>query len=355
MQCIPRIPAILSIIFSSLILVAVWKRPPAVRREPYHRMMFCLSLYDVLGGIWLALGSIPVPEEYGIPGSIGNTQICSAQGFFVHFSVCATNIYNTALVVYFLVKVRYNVHDSTITKWFEPTAHFLAFALSMAAALAGIILQVFNPIGFGGPSNSPLCYIQAFPPGCDFIPGMECTRGANASTVVWYIAAAPQIASTSTILVSLGLVMHTIVVSDRRSRQYQFNNTAKPDEFVDLDPESARSKDVLDAPKKPPTTTSRKNNRSNTSSIVKVVGKRCLLYGAVFLNTFLWTSISMIVHNKEPPEWNSFWLGCMAFIFMPLQGFFNFYIYIAPRYKSLRKENTDKTICWALYHSVHGV
>lgn len=373
LQIIPRLPAALSLVGSSLIVVAVLKRRGALRKEPYHRMMFCLSLYDVLGGIWMALGSVPVPAEYGIPGSAGNTRICSAQGFFIHFTVGATIAYNTALVMYFLMKVRYNVTDFAIAKWYEPAVHALALFLSLANALSGVALEIFNPIGFGGPSNSPLCYIQAFPPGCDFVPDMECTRGGNASEAMWYTTIVPYLATTAATLVALALVMHTIVVSERRSDKYRFGAASEQrcsGESGGPDPENPSSGDGGRSTNATSVTGSSgggghsTNSASGTgdgrhptsstsgASMIPVVGKRCLQYGLVFLNTFLWTAISMVVHNKEPPEWDSFWLGCLAFLFMPLQGFFNFLIYVSPRYNRLREENGDKTRLWALHQTI---
>ena len=170
LQYIPRVPAVLSIIGSTLIIVAVINRRGALRNQPYHRMMFTLSVYDIVGAVWLAFGSLPVPEVFGIPGSRGNLKVCSAQGFFIHWSAIGTNIYNAAIVIYFLLKVRYSIADKKFAERLEPSVHVVALLASIAFALTGVILKVFNPIGFGGPSNSPLCYIQAFPPGCDFVP-----------------------------------------------------------------------------------------------------------------------------------------------------------------------------------------
>lgn len=358
--------------------MAVYKRPNALKSEPYHRMMFCLSLYDLLGALWMVLGSIPVPEMYGIPGSVGNTEVCSAQGFFIHFSAIASNIYNAGIVVYFLLKVRYNVSDRNVTKryGYEQAVHWSALILSLIFALIGIGFQVFNPIGFGGASNSPLCYIQAFPPGCDFsfVPE-ECIRGGNASSIIWYIAIGPFMITTLVLLVSLALVLHTVVQKGRATRRFNFKratgfptassipdsstieipkSSAQPDANEDDDdnfaddnnlPSNSNTKHTISR-------SSTGEKRVKASSMELAVGKRCLVYGLVFLNTFLWTSISMIIHNQDPPSWNSFPIGCLAFIFMPIQGIFNFMIYISPRYKKIAKENGEKTKLWALYQSI---
>jgi hypothetical protein len=224
---------------------------------------------------------------------------------------------------------------------------------------------------------------------------MECLRGANAGTVAWYIAIAPFMLATLILLASLALVLKTVVDKERQSRRFAFRPATRrklpeltEDDLPPANEEGTeRQEDQADTKcndnwkenysdrerkavsfsitedDKPDglqssaqghatTTTTVRPSKTRTEKMAQEVTKRCLFYGIVFLNTFLWTSISMIVHNKEPPEWNSFWLGCLAFIFMPLQGFLNFVIYISPRYKQERKKDPESKRLWALWRSV---
>jgi len=62
---------------------------------------------------------------------------------------------------------------------------------------------------------------------------------------------------------------------------------------------------------------------------------QALLYSLVFINTITWSSMETIYYliGKEYDDFgDQYWISILALTFFPLQGFFNFLIFIRPRY-----------------------
>ena len=90
---VPRVSGIASAISSSIIIYQIF-RSAAKLSTIYHRIMFCMSVSDIILSVGYALTSLPMPaempmeEELGIywPGPrYGNTTTCNIQGFMTSF------------------------------------------------------------------------------------------------------------------------------------------------------------------------------------------------------------------------------------------------------------------------------
>lgn len=105
---VPRIIGCLSAISSAVIIFLVF-RTVARLSTVYHRVMFCMSLCDIIGSIGIALTTLPMPavmpEEKKLnllywPGPrYGNTVTCNAQAFFITFGAVGMFGYNVTLCI----------------------------------------------------------------------------------------------------------------------------------------------------------------------------------------------------------------------------------------------------------------
>ena len=102
---VPRITGVTSMISTSVIMYLIFRSAQRLSTV-YHRIMFCMSAFDIIGYFALALTFLPMPkempleEELGIsfPGSrYGNTFTCNLQGFSVMFGASCMLGYNGAL------------------------------------------------------------------------------------------------------------------------------------------------------------------------------------------------------------------------------------------------------------------
>jgi hypothetical protein len=76
-------------------------------------------------------------------------------------------------------------------------------------------------------------------------------------------------------------------------------------------------------------------------------GIQALLYVSAFIITFIWAGANyfLSVADTTPPDA----LGLLIFLFQPLQGFWNFFIFIRPRYCLISNRFPDKSFGAKLY------
>ena len=135
----------LSFLGSVLILTTLFRTPKAKRwSTPYHRLLFTISIYDLLFSASLVTGRAPMPSETNIPGAVGTFGTCSAQVFFRQAGF-ASFPYSAALIGYYVLLVRYRVRDEWIAKWYEPVVHVVCSGFFIITALVGVVLKVYNP------------------------------------------------------------------------------------------------------------------------------------------------------------------------------------------------------------------
>lgn len=114
------------------------------RNHPYHRLLFAMSFYDVLESVWNFGSSWPIPKgTENIAWARGTTGTCSAQGFFLQFSV-AVPIYNAMLSLYYVLVIKYRFKDEVLRRRVEPTMHAVAFTWAFGTAFYSAITGLLN-------------------------------------------------------------------------------------------------------------------------------------------------------------------------------------------------------------------
>jgi hypothetical protein len=148
----PRISGSISAISSALIIVAIFRSSTRLS-SPYHRIMFGMSVTDILGSIAIALTHLPMPREgisaavdsYGYHGlRLGNTMTCSAQGFVYIYGLTGMCAYNAVLCVYFACAIALEMSAERIRR-IERMLHFGAHSLALGYALLPLSLGSINP------------------------------------------------------------------------------------------------------------------------------------------------------------------------------------------------------------------
>lgn len=140
---VPKFTSILSILGSSWVIVEVLTEREK-RHSVYHRLLCAMSIYDVLESVWNFCSTWPIPAgPLGIWGASGNTQTCTAQGFFLQLGL-AIPMYNASLSIYYLLVIRYNVPDDKLWKRVEPTMHAASFLFAGGTAFAAIGLKLYK-------------------------------------------------------------------------------------------------------------------------------------------------------------------------------------------------------------------
>jgi hypothetical protein len=285
----------------------------ASSRRTYYRLLVAMSICDFLGSFAFFFGNLPVPRETMLAMARGNAATCTAQGFLIHVFVYAVLFYNTGLMIYFVLTIRYGWTESYAATRLEPIIHVWSILVPLGQAIAGVFLHIFNPIGFGA-----FCEISPYPVLCGIFDA--CTRGQSAKLLYTVFSTVPEAISLVIIYISITLIYCTVRCQARRALAISAN-------------------------------------RDSIRARTRAVTIQSLLFALIFFNTWIYAALSPLLTYvvKQAPALvrSEYILSVLTSIFLPLQGFFNFCIYIRPRLVRLWRDE-QRSFCVALKLAVFG-
>ncbi len=286
-----------------------------------NRLLVAMSVFDIIGSVAWALSTTPIPR--GSPctyGAIGSTATCSIQGFMI--TIWATvPTYNAMLCIYFLQVIQNNVSDE-ILEGYERLMHLVAILPSTLTAVVAASSGLFN-------NYSCLCWLAAKD---RYTKNHEEGLEPDNPTVLNFIF---MIAYASTVLVLFIIVycMRGIYkfVRERESRMNQYS----------FRPIQARN----------PSNAGNTNRRSTLTDVVHDTFVQANLYVISFLSSF---GFMIVLHICEAFFTISapYPLMIVQGFLIPLQGCWNFLIYIRPRFKEVSRRNVNKAFLWKLYFTI---
>lgn len=308
---LPSVISPLSIIGSAGIIYMLCIR--GEKHRLYHRIMFCISVFDIITSSMSMLGPMPVPEATGAFLAKGNTASCSAQGFFMQLTF-TTGAYSACLMLAFLLMGRSEGKEETIPLHYEKFVHGTAVGFPIITGIFGVALGLFNPV----PSLAlQRCYIAAYPPDCDITEDVKCTRGANARAFLLFFFFIPNLILLICLLACTFLIWWTVRQQDRKARHSQYN----------------------------------------TRTTSRAVAVQSIIYGLFFFNTYAWLLIDPIVNLVTPHGGSSNFVVIVQLLsefFYWSRGMFNFLIFLRPRYVRIRSIDSDQSALWACREAVFG-
>jgi hypothetical protein len=151
---------ILSVMGSAIIM---WHAIHKLDR-PYHRILFTLSVTDLISSLSLA---ILAPAFYSLNQK--PSAICSMDGFIVAAMSYSSALYNASLSMYFLLTIKYSYSKRKMAQKVEPFLHGVSLMYPITCAIIGLSLQMYNPS-----SGSVGCWISAYPKNCEWDADVEC-------------------------------------------------------------------------------------------------------------------------------------------------------------------------------------
>jgi len=151
---VPRLTGVLSAISSSLIIFLIF-RSASRTSTIYHRIMFAMSVFDIMGSLAMAFTSIlmpkemPLEEELGLlswPGArYGNTFTCNVQGFLATFGPTCMVGYNIGLCQYYAFAIAFRMKEENIRKYIQPFILIVPIFFGFALALPPLFYELYNP------------------------------------------------------------------------------------------------------------------------------------------------------------------------------------------------------------------
>lgn len=153
----PRITGSISAISSALIIFLILKSSTQLRElSTYHNIMVAMSFFDILASVAMALTHLPMPregisesvDEYNYQGlRIGNTQTCTAQGYFVSTGTLTAYTFNMSLCIYFACVIYFRMKKEVIRKKIEPLLLFLPPITCISLISVQLFNENLNPTG----------------------------------------------------------------------------------------------------------------------------------------------------------------------------------------------------------------
>jgi len=353
----------LSIVGSLLVLCSIVRLPKKKRwNRVYNRLMTLISTFDLMLSGAYTVGPLAIPSELTLlnPLARGTTQGCTAQGFFKQLGLISL-AYSAGLVLYFVLAIRFGVKEDRIAKYYEPWMHLIILVLFGGIAIAGLGMQIYNPVVTG-------CFIAAYPPFCDVQGGTDsCTRGKYAEQYLLYASTIPAFVLLFILLLGLLIIVITVIGRRRASRRRfekhvaHWQNESASQAIGSEDVSSSEVGRGSRLPRRRSRSASTKSSNTNinlASTLERQVVTQSLLYALNFVNSIIWAttaSILRLVDDHNAGETNllsNFWTYIMAVTFLPLVGFFNFFIFIRTRYQAIRMVAMDKSRFFAFYNAV---
>mmetsp|Transcript_15843 Transcript_15843/g.23831 ORF Transcript_15843/g.23831 Transcript_15843/m.23831 type:complete len:555 (+) Transcript_15843:64-1728(+) len=151
---VPRITGSFSLSCSLLIVYMIFRSSTQLH-SIYHRLIFGMSIGDILASTAMLLSHMAVPREgmseaidviyTDCPERFGSFFTCATQGFFFLFGTVASHLYTASLCwFYYFVMVK-AMSDSAIRKKIEPYLHSVPAILAFLIGMVSLASDNINP------------------------------------------------------------------------------------------------------------------------------------------------------------------------------------------------------------------
>jgi len=336
---IPLVTGPISLI-SSAIIIAMILRSKKGLSIIYHRILFGLSVVDILGAAGISAGSLVSKGTTNLWKSFGSTSTCNAQGFLAVFSFTAQPLYSCSLHIYFLCTIKYEMKTEDIQRRFEPFFHCIPILYGITGAIIALVTESINP------TNS-WCFIESYPRKCHINDGVLCIRGERICAQKIIFGGIP--ATTSLVFMTI-----TTILLYCKARKTERNN--KRHVFRPSEPHSNTNTN-LDQPNganllcrilsKLRKLLSRQENTLNSQ---KVLNRMMNFYAA-----YLFTYVPVLIAGFTAEFGNRidiFYI--LVMLFYPLQGFYTLLIVNHPKYKKVRRLDETKSAFHAFFAAIRS-
>ena len=285
---------------------------------------------------------MPKDTIYPFEGKMyGTTATCEAQAFLKFLGAGCVTLGCATLNVYYVCSIRYNMSEERIKKVVLPIMFAIATAIPLFMVTTLLLGDYLNPQphDFG-------CSANDYPKFCSILTSVECIRG-DASSSTWLgfvrnIAYYIVITLAIIIIVSMCLVILTsyrtemAAISSKqkndalktRGDNEEIKSSACDDFYIDdisiSESAVARMQDAKSASPQ---------GRPLLANTI-IVSRQAGMYVGAFIITWVFTIMSFGMEDN----WSVQILKC---IFQPLQGFFNFLIFMYHKIHNVRRCNKD--------------
>ena len=281
-------------VLASVTLIVIICRSHKKLSTTLHRLLLGLSISDAVASLAMSFASIPSP-----PGQIGwnrsgNMSLCRAQGFMIFTGLNASPLYNCSLCLYYLIEIKFT-HLTEHMNRIEVYLHLIPISLPLVLSSYILANDEFQP-------NSSGCFPGALQPfECRFNPAVECEEPIKEHMIItlsWSFIVfilVPLIISVSMIV-----IYREVAFQERSNRNFRYSFSSRGSTVAHRNTTAAR-------------------NRATAYSLAWL-----LAWSVPFIIVF-----KRVILRDE--DGFPFALSLARTALHPLQGLFNFMVYIHPK------------------------
>ena len=256
-----------------------------------------MSTFDIFYSINKALMFLTYPSGLGVP-TFGTVGTCTLQGFFTQFGYAAGS-YNLVLSLYYFLIINKGMKKEEFAKCWEKWLHGIVVVCHVSFATIGASIGLFNP-------TAGFCYITPGPYGCNTDPDVACRFQYTAA--YFYEAFAQGWIQVAYVVIIVTNLLIWMYVRRQEKDMEKYRTRLTNEEMAE---------------------------RQQKSSYARNVFIQSILYVGAFILCWSWATVYHLVAwttGASVP-----WITLLINTFLPLQGFFNAFIYARPRYIRLKK------------------
>ncbi len=367
-----RVSGSLSFIGSTLIVIHIIRSHKRLSTI-FHRLMLGLSIGDILSSFFsFVLGSSMVPREmsYWVVGARGNVTSCTIQGFVSEIGIYLSTYYNCSVCFYYFAIIKYSMKEDYIRIKLEPWFHVVPIAISLLRSLSLLATEGYNTFGpfcttLPNKTLVPHCHglpIEAmgFPPS-----EIPCERGM-ASDEIWVLVIEVIVVFTppAVIVVTMLIMCKTVWDIEKRARRYgvstlrknarqpvrrvaDMNDNENHDDSEANEENVSRIKRCFSAcfirgegkshQHAPATSMKRTSGAYQKRTMLCMAGAFGLAWALVWLPNLLLNFLG---------EAYFFQMGLLFSVMWPLQGVFNFLVFMLPKIRRAKRPRRCPELSW---------
>ncbi len=318
---------------ASLILIIMIYFTPKRLSTPYRRLIFGMSVFDIIQSIGLLTGPFAVPSNDNplkFPWARGTTATCELNGFISLLGTVAVPIYTFALSVRYYCKLNLKMEDAFFTKKIEVWFH-VSVVMTLIIGFVGLAMNTFNPL----PSGS-FCYVEEYPFLCRDHPEWvgECQRGMGSDVISYLVTGI-------TCLCFVGIIVNVsmLIVKSCRIEKLYRSRAGDPHHYA----EYSCVRDYMCCI--PCRNYSQLEHEPDADYVLRLYKKETVIQSLLYVGAFfacyafpMMQTIGSFFNYQFPPAFLY-----LISIFYPLGGFFNVLTYTRPKVVRLRHAFPDFT------------
>ena len=321
----------LSLIGSSTIVFKILRNLCTTKTTtPYDRIILGLSSCDIVSSITYVIGPFLLPAETSQRiWAFGNETTCQGLGFLMQLSCIWAIWYNCILSFYYLLTVRFRVKRQVFCRKYELWMHLSGILFFPITSVTGYYAR-----WYGEQALTMTCWVRF---------------GDNAELVSYVYAGIPVLVTYLSLIINniviYAYLRKSLLTAPLQSKYFTTTSDDEDDECNDIVIDTNIDIDLSHL------SVVETEDFVSLAMVQRQLTKEAATQGLLYVVSFLLTATPVFVIQvldgsfafEEDDQGRIYPLLVMNAMLMPLQGFFNVFIYVRPTYSRFRAANADKS------------